>query len=61
MSSQHLQEMVIKSAYPTQGEDPVFGQTLTREELSALETKNQGAPRALRRAEASRCPARRRR
>jgi uncharacterized circularly permuted ATP-grasp superfamily protein/uncharacterized alpha-E superfamily protein len=36
---QHLSEMVIKSAYPTQGEDPVFGQNLKRDELSALEKK----------------------
>jgi uncharacterized circularly permuted ATP-grasp superfamily protein/uncharacterized alpha-E superfamily protein len=36
---QHLPEMVIKSAYPTQGEDPVFGQNLTRDELSELERK----------------------
>jgi uncharacterized circularly permuted ATP-grasp superfamily protein/uncharacterized alpha-E superfamily protein len=34
-----LSEMVVKSAYPTQGEDPVFGQNLTRDELSALEQK----------------------
>jgi uncharacterized alpha-E superfamily protein len=36
---QHLSEMVIKSAYPTLGEDPVFGQNLTRDELAALEKK----------------------
>jgi uncharacterized alpha-E superfamily protein len=36
--------MVVKSAYPTQGEDPVFGQNLTREELSALETKIRTRP-----------------
>ncbi|MBZ5644545.1 MAG: circularly permuted type 2 ATP-grasp protein [Acidobacteriia bacterium] len=41
---QHLQEMVIKSAYPTQGEDPVFGQTLTQEELMALERKIRARP-----------------
>jgi uncharacterized alpha-E superfamily protein len=33
---EHLQGMVIKSAYPTQGADPVFGQQLTREELAEL-------------------------
>jgi uncharacterized circularly permuted ATP-grasp superfamily protein/uncharacterized alpha-E superfamily protein len=42
--AQHLPEMVIKSAYPTQGEDPVFGQNLTREELSALERKIRARP-----------------
>jgi uncharacterized circularly permuted ATP-grasp superfamily protein/uncharacterized alpha-E superfamily protein len=33
---EHLQEMVIKSAYPTQGADPVFGQELGSEQLSEL-------------------------
>jgi uncharacterized circularly permuted ATP-grasp superfamily protein/uncharacterized alpha-E superfamily protein len=33
---EHLREMVIKSAYPTRGADPVFGQELTREKLSDL-------------------------
>src|ERR1700732_5117774 len=42
--SQHLSEMVIKSAYPTRGEDPLFGQNLTREELSALEKKIRARP-----------------
>ncbi len=32
----HLSDLVIKSAYPTQGEDPVFAQDLTREQLSEL-------------------------
>ncbi len=41
---QRLPEMVIKSAYPTQGEDPVFGQNLTREQLSALEQKIRARP-----------------
>jgi uncharacterized alpha-E superfamily protein len=41
---QHLSEMVIKSAYPTQGEDPVFGQNLTREELTKLEGKIRARP-----------------
>jgi len=42
--AQHLSEMVVKSAYPTQGEDPVFGQNLTRDELSALEQKIRARP-----------------
>ena len=41
---QSLPEMVIKSAFPTQGEDPVFGPTLTREELAALERKIRARP-----------------
>jgi len=41
---QHLQELVVKSAYPTQGEDPIFGQTLTQEELFALERKIRARP-----------------
>ena len=40
----HLHEMVIKSAYPTQGADPVFGQDLTREELAELATKIKARP-----------------
>jgi uncharacterized circularly permuted ATP-grasp superfamily protein/uncharacterized alpha-E superfamily protein len=40
----HLPEMVVKSAYPTQGEDPVFGENLTREELGALEKKIRARP-----------------
>jgi uncharacterized circularly permuted ATP-grasp superfamily protein/uncharacterized alpha-E superfamily protein len=40
----HLSEVVIKSAYPTLGEDPVFGQNLTRAELSALERKIRARP-----------------
>jgi uncharacterized alpha-E superfamily protein len=35
----HLPELVIKTAYPTRGEDPVFGQELTREEREALVQK----------------------
>jgi uncharacterized circularly permuted ATP-grasp superfamily protein/uncharacterized alpha-E superfamily protein len=31
---EHLNEMVIKSAYPTVGEDPVFGPSLTRDEIA---------------------------
>jgi uncharacterized circularly permuted ATP-grasp superfamily protein/uncharacterized alpha-E superfamily protein len=42
--AQHLPEMVVKSAYPTQGEDPVFGQHLTREQLAALEQKIRARP-----------------
>jgi uncharacterized circularly permuted ATP-grasp superfamily protein/uncharacterized alpha-E superfamily protein len=42
--AQHLPEMVIKSACPTQGEDPVFGQHLTRDQLAALEEKIRARP-----------------
>jgi uncharacterized circularly permuted ATP-grasp superfamily protein/uncharacterized alpha-E superfamily protein len=42
--AQHLPEMVIKSAYPTQGEDPMFGQNLTHEQLAALEQKIRTRP-----------------
>ena len=41
---QHLQEMVVKSAYPTRGEDPVFGPTLTREEIAAVQKKIRARP-----------------
>ncbi len=41
---EHLQEMVIKSAYPTLGEDPVFGQGLTRQELDELSRKIKSRP-----------------
>ncbi len=41
---QRLHEMVIKSAYPTQGEDPIFGPTLTRVEITALEKKIRSRP-----------------
>ena len=41
---EHLQEMVIKTAYPTVGEDPVFGQTLSREELDELARKIKDNP-----------------
>ena len=40
----NLQELVIKSAYPTMGEDPVFGQDLTREEREALAEKIKARP-----------------
>jgi uncharacterized circularly permuted ATP-grasp superfamily protein/uncharacterized alpha-E superfamily protein len=32
----HLHEMVIKSAYPTRGADPIFGANLTREQRAEL-------------------------
>ena len=35
---------MIKSAYPTLGEDPVFGQSLTRVELEELSRKIQCCP-----------------
>lgn len=41
---EHLREMVIKSAYPTQGADPVFGQHLSREQLSELAAAIQAHP-----------------
>jgi len=41
---QHLQQFVVKSAYPTRGEDPVFGPKLTREELAAVERKIRSRP-----------------
>ncbi len=41
---QRLPEMVVKSAYPTLGEDPVFGPSLTREQLTALEKKIRAHP-----------------
>ena len=41
---EHLQEMVIKSAYPTVGEDPVFGPSLTRDELAELSRKIKDRP-----------------
>jgi uncharacterized circularly permuted ATP-grasp superfamily protein/uncharacterized alpha-E superfamily protein len=36
---ERLDEMVIKSAYPTVGEDPVFGPSLTRDQLEELSRK----------------------
>ena len=50
-SSKICSEMVIKSAYPTQGADPVFGQELTREELAELAAEDQDSPGTIRRAE----------
>ncbi len=40
----HLHDMVIKSAYPTQGADPVFGQQLSREELAELAASIKARP-----------------
>src|SRR6202790_4897519 len=41
---EHLQELVIKSAYPTVGEDPVFGPSLTRDEIAELARKIKDRP-----------------
>jgi uncharacterized circularly permuted ATP-grasp superfamily protein/uncharacterized alpha-E superfamily protein len=41
---EHLHEMVIKSAYPPPGEDTVYGQILTRDEIGALERKIKARP-----------------
>jgi len=40
----HLSDLVIKSAYPTQGEDPVFAQDLSRDELDELAQRIREAP-----------------
>jgi uncharacterized circularly permuted ATP-grasp superfamily protein/uncharacterized alpha-E superfamily protein len=40
----HLSDLVIKSAYPTQGEDPVFAQDLTREQLTELALRISDSP-----------------
>ena len=40
----HLPEMVIKSAYPTRGADPVFVQGLTRNETAELSEKIKARP-----------------
>jgi uncharacterized circularly permuted ATP-grasp superfamily protein/uncharacterized alpha-E superfamily protein len=40
----HLSDLVIKSAYPTQGEDPVFAQDLTREQLAELALRISDSP-----------------
>ncbi len=46
---EHLQDLVIKSAYPTQGADPVFGQELGREKLAELAAAIKSRPeRAIR-------------
>ena len=39
----HLPEMVIKSAYPTRGEDPIFGPSLTRDEAYGVVGEDQGS------------------
>jgi uncharacterized circularly permuted ATP-grasp superfamily protein/uncharacterized alpha-E superfamily protein len=41
---QNLPRMVIKSAYPTRGEDPVFGQGLTQEQVGELAAKIKAQP-----------------
>src|SRR5579862_6611375 len=41
---EHLPQLVIKSAYPTQGEDPIFGHELTRDELGHLAKKIEAHP-----------------
>jgi uncharacterized circularly permuted ATP-grasp superfamily protein/uncharacterized alpha-E superfamily protein len=41
---EHLHELVIKSAYPTMGEDPVFGPNLTREQIAELARKIKDRP-----------------
>jgi uncharacterized circularly permuted ATP-grasp superfamily protein/uncharacterized alpha-E superfamily protein len=41
---EHLEQMVIKPAYPTRGEDPVFGQELSKEHLSELAHKIKAHP-----------------
>ena len=35
----HIEEMVIKSAYPTPGEDPIFGHALTRAQMAGWRKK----------------------
>lgn len=40
----NLQRLVIKSAYPTRGEDPVFGQNLTHEQLAELADRIKARP-----------------
>ena len=41
---ENLSRMVIKSAYPTRGEDPVFGQSLTQEQIGELAAKIRSRP-----------------
>ena len=48
---EHLAELVIKSAYPTLGEDPIFGQDAHQRELRRTGAKNQSASRSICRAE----------
>jgi uncharacterized circularly permuted ATP-grasp superfamily protein/uncharacterized alpha-E superfamily protein len=40
----HLPDLVVKSAFPTLGEDPVFGQGLAREQLSELSQRIRQSP-----------------
>jgi uncharacterized circularly permuted ATP-grasp superfamily protein/uncharacterized alpha-E superfamily protein len=41
---EHLEELVIKSAHPTPGEDPIFGRTLTSAQIAGLEEKLKARP-----------------
>ncbi|MFZ0978758.1 MAG: circularly permuted type 2 ATP-grasp protein [Candidatus Acidiferrales bacterium] len=41
---EHLSELVVKSAYPTLGEDPIFGPSLTRAQLDELGERIKGHP-----------------
>ena len=41
---EHLSDLVIKSAFPTRGEDPVFGQDLAREQLRELAERIRAFP-----------------
>ena len=41
---EHLPELVVKSAYPTLGEDPIFGPSLTRAQLDELGERIKGHP-----------------
>jgi uncharacterized circularly permuted ATP-grasp superfamily protein/uncharacterized alpha-E superfamily protein len=41
---EHLDEIVVKSAYPTRGEDPVFGSALAKAQLEELAAKIKDRP-----------------
>ena len=41
---ENLPRLVIKSAYPTRGEDPVFGQGLTQQQITELAAKIKAQP-----------------
>ena len=41
---ENLQSLVVKSAYPTRGEDPVFGKDLTKEQVTELSGKIKSQP-----------------
>jgi uncharacterized circularly permuted ATP-grasp superfamily protein/uncharacterized alpha-E superfamily protein len=41
---EHLHEMVVKSAYPTRGEDPTFGPGLSRQQIAELAEKIKACP-----------------